>query len=137
MRSIMALFALLVFLSVAVEGGFYFHSIRESLRNEIVGSADDDVQDFEKRISISLSESQKISAALAGLEELSIALARQTPGNMQQADAILDIFSLHSTQMFVTYWIITVTQSCHPIVILRKASWVNIMHFVLFSRRPF
>ncbi len=92
MRSIIALFALLVFLSVAVEGGFYFHSVREELRNEIVRSADDDVQEFAKRITISLSESQKISAALAGLKELSTVLAMQSPGNMRQADEILDHF---------------------------------------------
>jgi PAS domain S-box-containing protein len=92
MRSIIALFALLVFLCLAVGGSVYFHSVRASLLHDMVGDANDDVQDFANKIAISLSESQKISAALAGLKELTAALMMKNPGTIRQANAILDHF---------------------------------------------
>ncbi len=92
MRSIISFFALLVFLTVAVGAGIYYLSLKETLHNDIVGDANNDVKDFAKRIAISLSENQKISAAVAGLKELPAALMIKNPGTLQQTNAILDHF---------------------------------------------
>src|SRR5208283_1460954 len=91
-RAIITFFALLIFLTLAVGGGVYFHSVREALRNDIVGDVQDDVQAFAKGIAISLSEYQQISAAVAGLKELPAALMRKDPDSIGQANAILDHF---------------------------------------------
>ncbi|MGC2064278.1 MAG: PAS domain-containing protein [Thermodesulfovibrionales bacterium] len=92
MRTIISFFALLVFLTVAVGGGVYFHSVEETLRNDVLGDVNDDLQDFAKRIAIPLSEYQKISAAVAGLKELPAALMMKNPDTIRQANVILDHF---------------------------------------------
>ncbi|MGO9613668.1 MAG: ATP-binding protein [Dissulfurispiraceae bacterium] len=91
-RAIIVFFSLLVFLTMAVGGGIYFHSVREALRSDIVGDVQDDVQDFAKGIASSLTQYQRISAALAGLKELPTALLRKDPVSIGQATAILDHF---------------------------------------------
>lgn len=91
-RSIISLFTLLILLSVAVGGTIYFRSLKEAVRSDIVGDADADIQNLADRIAVSLSESQRISAALAGLKELRVVLTMTNAETLRHANAILDLF---------------------------------------------
>jgi len=102
MRSIVTLFVLLVFLSIIAGCWLYFYSLRVALRNDLTTKAENNVQDFAKEIATSLSEYQKMAAALAGLRELSAALTSKDRNAITQANALLDHFK-STTQADVCY----------------------------------
>jgi PAS domain S-box-containing protein len=91
-RSIIFSLTFLILLSITVGGILYYHTLVAEVRTHIVDDAVGDINDIAGRIATSLSEYQRIAAALAGLRELRAALTMENADTIRHANMILDLF---------------------------------------------
>jgi PAS domain S-box-containing protein len=91
-RAIIITFALLAFLTASIGGYLYYSSIKESAVLEYYKNADTEIAETANRVSLYLSDYQKISDSLAGIKDLWIALEAVRPDTLRDANAVLDHF---------------------------------------------
>ncbi len=103
-RAIIIIFALLAFLTASIGGYLYYSSIKESSVLEYYKNADTEVAAIANRISLSLSDHQKIADSMAGLKDLRKALETVRPDALRDANAVLDHFQ-HALAVDVCYLI--------------------------------
>jgi PAS domain S-box-containing protein len=91
-RSIIIILALLAFLVASVGGYLYYSSIKESAVQKLSENAKREVAEIADRLSLYLSDYQKITASLAGIEDLRKALEAVSPVTLRNANEVLDHF---------------------------------------------
>jgi PAS domain S-box-containing protein len=91
-RAIIIIFALLAFMTASIGGYLYYSSIKESSVLEHYKEADKEVAGIANRISLYLSDYQKIVDSLAGVKDLQKALQGVRPDTLGDANAVLGHF---------------------------------------------
>jgi PAS domain S-box-containing protein len=91
-RAIIIIFALLAFLTASIGGYLYYSSIRKSSALQYSKNADTEIAAIADRISLYLSDHQKIADSLAGIKDLQKALEKVRPDTIRDANAVLDHF---------------------------------------------
>ncbi len=92
-RSIIVIFALLTFTTVAASGYLYYSSMKKSALRELHASHDASIIDMAGRIDLAHSSGRKIAAALAGMRESRDVLGtNKTSLFLAQANEVLDTF---------------------------------------------
>jgi len=103
-RAIIIILALLAFLTASVGGYLYYSSIKEGAVLEHYKTADAEITEIANRISLYLSDYQKIADSMAGIKDLRKALETVRPDTLREANAILDHFQ-HALAVDVCYLI--------------------------------
>lgn len=88
-RVIIILFAALAFLTAAVGGSLYYYSMKKSAAAELHKETTENLDQMAGRISLYLSNYQKIAAAMSGLKEMRRALATKQGSALEEATAVL------------------------------------------------
>jgi PAS domain S-box-containing protein len=103
-RAIIIILALLAFLTASVGGYLYYSSIKEGAVLEHYKTSDAEIAEIANRISLYLSDYQRIADSMAGIKDLRKALAAVRPDTLREANAILDHFQ-HALAVDVCYLI--------------------------------
>ena len=92
LRLIIVVLSLAAFLTASGGGYFYYYTTKNNTLQEIDKDTDKSIKELASRIELSLSPYQRMTAVIAGMNEVKNALASEQPSAISRANSSLDLF---------------------------------------------